>query len=93
MPAYWPDGNPGPDIEYGFNPAVTVTNATGTDNDKLYVLESNLKLNIIIPWVKGLSMQANGSYDKVFDFHKNFQTPWYLYTWDGVKREMQMAFL
>jgi TonB-dependent starch-binding outer membrane protein SusC len=83
MPAYWPDGNPGPDIEYGFNPAVTVTSATGTDKDKIYVLESNLKLNISIPWVKGLSLQANGSYDKVFRFHKRFQTPWYLYTWDG----------
>jgi TonB-linked SusC/RagA family outer membrane protein len=87
MPAYWPDGNPGPDIEYGFNPAVTVTNQTGTDNDKLYVLESNLKLNVKIPWVKGLAIQANGSYDKTFDFHKTFQTPWYLYTWDGVTRD------
>jgi len=84
MPAYWPDGNPGPDIEYGFNPVVTVTNATGTDKNKLYTLESNLKLNIVIPWVKGLSVQANGSYDKVFRFHKKFQTPWYLWTWDGL---------
>ena len=87
MPAYWPDGNPGPDIEYGFNPAVTVTNATGTNNDKIYVLESNLRLNINIPWVTGFSIQANGSYDKEFDFHKNFQTPWYLYTWDGVTKD------
>ena len=87
MPAYWPDGNPGPDIEYGFNPAVTVTNATGTNRDKLYVLESNIRLNVIIPWVTGLSIQANGSYDKEFDFHKTFQTPWYLYTWDGVTRD------
>ena len=84
MPAYWPDGNPGPDIEYGFNPAVTVTNATGYDKDRLYTLNSNMKLNVKIPWVKGLSLQANGSYDKTFDFHKRFQTPWYLWTWDGV---------
>ena len=87
MPAYWPNGNPGPDIEYGFNPAVTVTSATGTDKDRRYTLESNVKLNIKIPWVKGLSLQANGSYDKVFDYHKIFQTPWYLYTWDGVTRD------
>ncbi len=83
MPAYWPTGEPGPDIEYGFNPAVTVTNATGTDKDRIYVLESNVRLNITIPWVKGLSVQANGSYDKIFRFHKRFRTPWYLYTWDG----------
>jgi TonB-linked SusC/RagA family outer membrane protein len=87
MPAYWPDGNPGPDIEYGFNPAVTVTNSTGTNEDRIYVLESNLKVNVKIPWVKGLSLQANGSYDKVFRYHKMFQTPWYLYTWDGVTKD------
>ncbi len=87
MPAYWPDGNPGPDIEYGFNPAVTVTSATGTDDNKLYVLNSNLKLNVKIPWVKGLSVQANGSIDKAFNYRKVFQTPWYLYTWDGVTRD------
>jgi TonB-linked SusC/RagA family outer membrane protein len=83
MPAYWPSGEPGPDIEYGFNPAVTVTNQTGTSNDRLYYLESNLRLEVKIPWVKGLSVQANGSYDKVFRFQKVFRTPWYLYTWDG----------
>jgi TonB-linked SusC/RagA family outer membrane protein len=83
MPAYWPTGEPGPDIEYGFNPAVTVTNQTGTDKDRIYVLESNIRLNVTIPWIKGLSVQANGSYDKVFRFHKRFRTPWYLYTWDG----------
>lgn len=83
MPAYWPDGKPGPDIEYGDNPVVTVTNATGFDQDRLYVLESNLRLNVKIPWVRGLSVQANGSYDKAFDYHKLFAKPWLLYTWDG----------
>ncbi|OFY64987.1 MAG: SusC/RagA family TonB-linked outer membrane protein [Bacteroidetes bacterium RBG_13_43_22] len=83
MPAYWPSGEPGPDIEYGFNPAVTVTDQTGTSNDKIYYLESNVRLDVKIPWVKGLSVQANGSYDKVFRFQKVFRTPWYLYTWDG----------
>ena len=87
MPAYWPDGNPGPDIEYGFNPVVTVSSATGSDNDHIYNLESNLKLNINIPWIKGLSFQANGSYDKVFRFHKKFETPWYLYQWDGITKD------
>ena len=60
MPAYWPDGNPGPDIEYGDNPAVTSTDATGYDNDKWYVLESNLRATITIPWVSGLTITANG---------------------------------
>ncbi len=83
MPAYWPDGTPGPDIEYGDNPAVTTTAATGYDMDKRYILESNLRTVITVPWVKGLSVTANGSFDKNFLFHKKFETPWYLYTWDG----------
>ena len=83
MPAYWPDGTPGPDIEYGDNPAVTSTSATGYDKDKTYVLESNLRTVITIPWVTGLSVTANASFDKVIDFEKKFETPWYLYTWDG----------
>ena len=83
MPAYWPDGTPGPDIEYGDNPAVTTTAATGYDMDKRYVLETNLRTVITIPWVRGLSVTANASFDKFFKFHKKFETPWYLYTWDG----------
>jgi TonB-linked SusC/RagA family outer membrane protein len=83
MPAYWPNGDPGPDIEYGYNPAVTATNATGYDDDKIYVLQSNLRMNISIPWVKGLTVTGNASIDKNFDFRKKFETPWYLYTWNG----------
>ncbi len=83
MPAYWPDGTPGPDIEYGDNPAVTTTDATGYDLDKRYILESNLRTVIAIPWVKGLSVTANAAFDKNFSFHKKWETPWYLYSWDG----------
>lgn len=82
QPAYWPDGTPGPDIEYGNNPAVISTDATGYNRDKNYVLNSNIKLNINIPWVKGLSLTGNAAIDKGFRFDKFWQTPWYLYTWD-----------
>jgi len=83
MIASWPNGLPGPDIEYGDNPVVVATSATGYDREKIYVLESNLKLNINIPWVPGLSLTFNGSFDKNFDNHKVWQTPWTLYSWDG----------
>lgn len=83
MPAYWPDGTPGPDIEYGDNPTVTTTSATGYDLDKRYILESNLRAVVAIPWVSGLTITGNASVDKNFLFHKKFETPWYLYTWDG----------
>ena len=83
FPAYWPNGMPGPDIEYGDNPVVISTDATGYDKDKYYALNSNLKLNVKIPWVKGLSLSANAAIDKGFAFRKTWYTPWYLYTWDG----------
>ena len=82
LPAYWPDGTPGPDIEYGDNPVVISTDATGYDRDKYYVLNTNLRLNIEIPWVKGLSINGTAAIDKGFDFRKTWQTPWYLYTAD-----------
>ncbi|WP_423148155.1 SusC/RagA family TonB-linked outer membrane protein [Rubrolithibacter danxiaensis] len=83
MTAYWPNGMPGPDIEYGDNPVVVSTKATGYDHDKRYVLNSNMKLNVKIPWVEGLSLTGNASLDKNFRFQKTWQTPWYLYSFSG----------
>ncbi|MDB5261423.1 MAG: TonB-dependent Transducer [Adhaeribacter sp.] len=87
MPAYWPNGMPGPDIERGENPAIIATNQTGYTSDQYYVLNSNLKLNIKIPWVKGLTLTGNAALDKGFRFGKIFQKPWYLYAWDGRSRD------
>lgn len=84
MPAYWPNGLPGPDVERGENPVALATNETGFTDNKYYVLNTNLKLNINIPWIKGLSLTGNASVDKGIRFNKVFQKPWYLYSWDGV---------
>ncbi|GAA4305214.1 TonB-dependent receptor [Compostibacter hankyongensis] len=84
MPAYWPNGLPGPDVERGENPVALATNMTGFTDNKYYVFNSNLKLNINIPWVEGLSLTGNAALDKGFRFNKNFQQPWYLYSWDGL---------
>lgn len=82
MPAYWPNGLPGPDIERGENPVVMATSATGYDKDIRYIMESNMKLDITIPWVKGLSVTGNASIDKNFQNRKLWQTPYMLYGWD-----------
>src|SRR5690606_14339581 len=84
MPAYWPNGLPGPDIERGENPVALATNLTGFTDNKQYVLNSNVKLNIVIPWIDGLSFTGNAAFDKGVRFNKNFQQPWYLYSWDGI---------
>ncbi len=82
-PAYWPNGLPGPDIEYGDNPVVITTDATGYSHDKRYIFNSDFGLNFKIPGVEGLTFKGNASLDKTFRFDKAWYTPWYLYSWDG----------
>ncbi|HEY8513331.1 MAG TPA: TonB-dependent receptor [Cyclobacteriaceae bacterium] len=82
LPAYWPNGLPGPDIENGVNPAVVSTNATGYVRDDNYVFQSNLRGTIDVPWVDGLQVILNAAFDEGFRPVKRFRTPWYLYTWD-----------
>lgn len=83
LPARWPNGLPGPDVEYGANPVVIVTDQTGYDKDIRYVLQTNFRLDVTIPWIKGLSFTGNASFDKNIQNRKRFQKPWYLYSWDG----------
>ncbi len=80
--AWWFGKYPGPDVESDFNPVEMVTDLSGFDKDVNYVLESNIKLNVDIPWVKGLSVTGNASIDKNFDNDKLWKIPFYLYTWD-----------
>jgi len=83
-PAYWPNGLPGPAIEYGANPVVLVTDKTGYTKQRDYVFQSNAKLVVNIPWVQGLSITGNAAVDKTFTTYKQFRKPWDLYTWDKV---------
>ena len=83
LPAYWPNGLPGPDIEYGDNPVVVSTKATGYDHNKTYAINTNFKLTVKVPGVEGLSITGNAAIDKGYNFRKQWATPWYLYTWDG----------
>ncbi len=83
LPGYYPNGVPGPDIEYGDNPVVVSTKATGYDHDKRYILNSNVKLNVKVPWVTGLSLTGNAALDKALKFRKRWRTPWYLYSFSG----------
>ncbi|MGN6618378.1 MAG: SusC/RagA family TonB-linked outer membrane protein [Ilyomonas sp.] len=87
LPAYWPNGLPGPDVEYGQNPVLTTTDATGYLQDKTLSLQTNVKLDITIPWIEGLSITGLASYDRSILNHKQFEKPWYVYTWDGVSRD------
>lgn len=84
MHAYWPNGKNGPDIEYGNNPVVVTTNQTGYNAKKSTIIETNANIEFKIPWVEGLSISANAALDRHLDNNKLWETPWYLYSWDGV---------
>src|SRR5690606_24010168 len=81
--AYWPNGLNGPDIALGNNPVVITTKQSGYNNRINYIFESNLKLNVNIPWIDGLSFTGNFSFDKNIENRKLWEIPWDLYTWDG----------
>ena len=79
MPAYWPNGLPGPDIEYGENPVVITTNQTGYDKDKNDYFQTNGVLDIKIPGVEGLKLTGTAALDKRIRSRKVWTTPWTLY--------------
>lgn len=83
LPAYWPNGFPGPDIENGQNPVVTGTDATGYDQDDRYYLNTNLVAELAVPGVDGLTMRGTFSYNKELRERKIWLTPWTLYGFDA----------
>jgi TonB-linked SusC/RagA family outer membrane protein len=87
LPAYWPNGLPGPDIEFGDNPVVTGTPATGYDKDQRDYVQGTIGLDFKVPGVSGLTVRSNASYDVIFRSERQWRTPWTLYTWDYVTRD------
>ncbi|PPL01697.1 TonB-dependent receptor [Parapedobacter indicus] len=80
--AYWPNGLPGPDTQLGKSPLMA-TDATGYQKDRRYIVETNLRLDIAIPGIDGLSVSGNASFDKNILNDKIWKKPWTLYSWDG----------
>ncbi|MDR1153387.1 MAG: TonB-dependent receptor [Bacteroidales bacterium] len=78
-PAYWPTGEPAPDIENGDNPVVTSSFAGGKNEQDTYRLQNNLKVTVALPFVDGLSFSASLDYDLNNFYRKRFFQSWYLY--------------
>jgi TonB-linked SusC/RagA family outer membrane protein len=78
--AFFPNGLPGPDIEYGDNPVVISGMEPGTDNTQRYRLNTTLSASLKIPGVEGLTLSAYYAYDKYFSVRKLFQKPFTLYS-------------
>ena len=86
-PAFWPTGEPGPAIERGDNPAVTCTDAAGFDKQKNYYVQNNISAEVKIPWIEGLTLRGNASYDIHFYNRNLLKKPIILYSWDGINRD------
>ncbi|MEX0778746.1 MAG: TonB-dependent receptor [Balneolales bacterium] len=80
--ATYPNGLPGPDIEYGDQPMVAPSFETGFDEDNRYRLNNLLNASLEIPGVEGLSLSGYYAYDMFFGQRKLFQTPFTLYELD-----------
>lgn len=78
----WPNGLPGPAIEFGYNPYVTTTDLTGYNKDKRDYFQTTGKIEIKVPGVEGLKVTGTASIDKFAGRQKRWQTPWTLYSWD-----------
>ena len=79
----WPNGEPGPDIENGQNPIVITTNKTGYQHDKRDYLQTNGKIELLVPGIEGLKITGTAAVDKYLLSNKVWQTPWSLNYWDG----------
>lgn len=82
LPAFWPNGAPGPAIESGQNPAVMGTDVTGVEEDDRYFIQSDVELRVDIPAIEGLSFRGTGVFDKTFRQLKSWATPWDLCNFD-----------
>jgi len=82
MTSFWPNGLPGPDIEYGDNPVVTSTLATGTNETNFYKVQTTLNVTITPPFIKGLTLNAYYNFDVNNIYQKRFVKPWVLYSPD-----------
>jgi TonB-linked SusC/RagA family outer membrane protein len=83
--ARWPDGSIGPplDVQNQTTPVVQSTPVSGYDKRNNYVFNINAKVNIKLPWVKGLSLTGTAAIDRGLNYRKKFEKRYTLYTWDG----------
>jgi len=84
MVSFWPGNKPAAGFIGGMNPVVMATDAVGYNKENDYDIFSKVELRINIPWIKGLTLSGNASYDKSWEDSKRWETPYLLYAWDQV---------
>lgn len=82
MPVYWSNGFPSAGIERGDNPAVMVTDATGSNNEVMQRFQTKASFDIKLPFVEGLGVDGYLVYTNNQGVNKLFQKPWTVYDYN-----------
>ncbi len=80
--ASYPGNKPAAGYQAGQSPVALVSDDIGYDRRISYNLLSNARLTVNIPWISGLSVTTNLSYDKMINNGKLWRKPYMLYSWD-----------
>ncbi|MEX0779905.1 MAG: TonB-dependent receptor [Balneolales bacterium] len=80
--AVFPNGLPGPDIEYGDQPMVSASDQTGFDEDNRFRSNNIFSGNFKVPGIEGLALSSYFAYDTYNRDRSLFQKPWILYNLD-----------
>jgi TonB-linked SusC/RagA family outer membrane protein len=81
-PAFFPNGLPGPDINWGDNPVVVSGFDPGYDNLKNYRLNTKMTVTLNVPGISGLTLSGYYAYDKYLTKRKLWEKPFTLYSLD-----------
>lgn len=77
LPAYYPNGLPGPGLSEGRNPVLMASGATGYNKIKDYFLQSDLSFDLKLPEVtKGLYISGMAAFDFHFNNGKTLHDNW-----------------
>lgn len=89
--SFWPNGKPGPDVEYGDNPVVTSTFEGGYDDQSTYRNQFTFRATIAPPMIEGLKISGQYTYDIDNFYQKRFRKPWTLYfpNWETATRDSE----
>jgi TonB-linked SusC/RagA family outer membrane protein len=83
LPAFYPNGLPGPGKELGMNPVLMASGATGYQKVKNYAMRSNLSFTWQLPDItEGLYVSGLAAYDFDFNSDKMFNNRWDVYRYD-----------
>ena len=79
IPIRYSNGLLSPGVEDGQNPAITVTDIPGTNDNTTNVLNTMLRFEYRLPFLESVSFDGFYSQDRTFSFGKTFRTPFQVY--------------